>query len=67
MADIHRKQAKRQRAEREEAPAADYDALLLLERLESLLEEMEELEVSSREEIEARIEALHQELDAQDA
>lgn len=43
----------------------DYDALLLLERLESLLEEMEELGVSSRAEIEERIEALNQQLDAE--
>jgi hypothetical protein len=65
MADIHRKKARRRRVEHEAAPdAPDYDALLLLERLESLLEEMEELAVSSREEIEARIAALHQALDA---
>jgi hypothetical protein len=64
MADTQRKKARR-RAEREEVPdAPDYDALLLLERLESLLEEMEELGVSSRAEIEARIAALNQALDA---
>ena len=68
MTDIHRKKVRRQRVDQEEAPdAPDYDALLLLERLESLLEEMEEVEVSSRDEIEARIAALHQALDAEDA
>ena len=68
MPDIHRKKIKRRRGAEEETPnAPDYDALLLLERLESLLEEMEELGVSNREEIEARIAALHQALDAQDA
>ena len=45
---------------------SDYDALLVLERLESLLEEMEELGVSSRAEIEARIEALNRQLDAEE-
>jgi len=65
MPDTRHKKAKSRRAGQEEAPGApDYDALLLLERLESLLEEMEELGVSSREEVEARIAALHQELDA---
>ena len=49
----------------EKAPAdPNYQTLLLLEQLESLLEEMEELGVSSRAEIEARIEALNQQLDA---
>lgn len=67
MADTRRKKTKR-RPEPEEAPdAPDYDTLLLLERFESLLEEMEELGVSSREEIEAKIAALHQALDAEDA
>ena len=64
MADKSRKPAKRQRDGAENAPAEpDYDTLLLLDRLESLLEEMEELGVSSRAEIEARIEALNQQLD----
>ncbi len=66
MAYGPRKQAKRRNEEEETSDAPDYDALLLLERLESLLEEMEELEVSSREEIEARIAALHQRLDEEE-
>jgi hypothetical protein len=67
MPDIHRKKTTRQRDEAAETPdAPDYDDLLLLERLESLLEEMEELGVVSREEVEARIAALHQALDAED-
>ncbi|HEU5199934.1 MAG TPA: hypothetical protein VFU32_09865 [Ktedonobacterales bacterium] len=67
MADKSRKPGKRQRNGAENAPAEpDYDTLLLLERLESLLEEMEELGVSSRAEIEARIEALNQQLDAEE-
>ncbi len=53
-----------QKPEQTPADAPDYDTLLLLERLESLLEEMEELGVSTRAEIEARIEALNEELDA---
>lgn len=64
MADKSRKPGKRQPNGVEGAPAEpDYDTLLLLERLESLLEEMEELGVSNRAEIEARIEALNQQLD----
>jgi hypothetical protein len=67
MADKSRKPGNRQHHGAEDAPAEpDYDTLLLLERLESLLEEMEELGVSSRAEIEARIEALNQQLDAEE-
>jgi hypothetical protein len=68
MAKMNPNKPKRQREEAEAArPAdADYDVLLLLERLESLLEEMEELGVSTRQEIEARIAALHQQLDAEE-
>ena len=67
MAAKSRKPEKRQQNGAEGAPAEpDYDTLLLLERLESLLEEMEELGVSSRAEIEARIEALNQQLDAEE-
>ncbi len=64
MADKSRKPGRGRQHGAEDAPAEpDYDTLLLLERLESLLEEMEELGVSSRAEIEARIEALNQQLD----
>jgi hypothetical protein len=67
MAKSNPNTSKRQRDEEEERPDdADYDTLLLLERLESLLEEMEELGVSTREEIEARIAALHEKLDAEE-
>ncbi len=67
MTNPHRKKARRQREDGEETPdAPDYDALLLLERLESLLEEMEELGVSNRAEIAARIAALNQQLDAEE-
>ncbi len=37
----------------------EYDLLLLLEALESLVEEMDELKVASRAEAEARIRELH--------
>jgi hypothetical protein len=68
MKDVHRKKPKRRRdAEEDTSDASDYKALLLLEQLESLLEEMEELGVSSRAEIEARIDALHQQLDAEES
>lgn len=64
MADAHRKKPRhRDDAEKGAPGAADYAMLLLLERLESLLEEMEELGVSSRAELEARIAALHEQLD----
>jgi len=66
MADTRRKKTKR-RPEHDEAPdGPDYDTLLLLERFESLLEAMEELGVSSREEIAEKIAALHQAQDAAD-
>ncbi len=41
----------------------EYDLMVLLERLESLLEDMDELGVRSREELAARISDLHQQLD----
>lgn len=67
MARKNPNKPKRQLDEEDESPAdADYDVLLLLERLESLLEEMEELGVSTRQEIEARIAALHEQLDAEE-
>ncbi|HLY29579.1 MAG TPA: hypothetical protein VKQ36_01000 [Ktedonobacterales bacterium] len=41
----------------------EYDALLLLERLESLEEEMEELGVTTLAELRQRIAELHQQMD----
>lgn len=41
----------------------EYDLMMLLEQLESLREEMEELQVKSLEEVEQRIAELHRELD----
>ncbi len=46
--------------------AADYDALLLLERLESLEEDMEELGITSRDQLRQRIAELHRRLDEED-
>ncbi len=43
--------------------SAEYDTMLVLERLESLEEEMVELGVSTLEEVRQRIAALHQRLD----
>jgi hypothetical protein len=49
-----------------ELDPAEYDALLRLERLESVEEEMMELGVTSLEEIRQRIAELHRELDEQE-
>jgi hypothetical protein len=43
----------------------EYDLLLLLERLESLVEEMDELGVASRAEVVARIAGIHSRLEAE--
>lgn len=43
---------------------AEYDTMLILERLESLEEEMAELGVSTLDEVRARIAELHRKLDA---
>ena len=40
----------------------EYDTLMLLERLESLEEEMEELEITTLDDVRARIRDLHAEL-----
>jgi hypothetical protein len=40
----------------------EYDTLMLLERLESLEDEMDELEVNTRDELRERIRDLHAEL-----
>ncbi len=48
----------------EDFDPAEYDAMVQLERLESLEEEMTELGVKSLDEVRARIAAQHKELDA---
>jgi len=45
--------------------SSEYEQLALLERLESLREDMEELEVTTLAEVNQRIEELHKELDRQ--
>ncbi|MHB1135134.1 MAG: hypothetical protein ACYC4L_22405 [Chloroflexota bacterium] len=45
----------------------EYARMMLLEQLESLREEMQELGVSTLVEIEAKLAALHAELDDEDA
>ena len=47
----------------EEMDAADYDDMELLERLESLREDMEDLGVTTLAEVIKRIEEMHQRLD----
>ncbi len=44
----------------------DYEAMLLLDRLETLREDMEELGITTRADLEARIEALHRQLDREE-
>lgn len=41
----------------------EYDLMLLLDRLESLLEDMEELGIDTREQAQAKIADLHRQLD----
>ena len=41
----------------------EYDTMMLLERLESLEEEMEELEITTLDDLRTRIRDLHAELD----
>jgi hypothetical protein len=48
------------------AEPAEYDQMLLLERLESLEEEMEELGVASLDDLRRRIAELHRRLDEED-
>lgn len=52
--------------EREEqaGTSEEYELMLELERLESLREEMEELGISTTAELEAKIAALHRQMDA---
>ncbi len=50
--------------ERDDTEQAQYDLMMELDQLESLKEEMEELGVSTIDEIEARMRNLHQKLDS---
>ena len=52
-----------ERIQNEPEDEEEYDLMLHLERLESLLEEMEELRVSSKAEVERKIQELHKEMD----
>ena len=45
---------------------AEYESMLVLERLESLQEDMEELGVRTLDDVRRRIEELHRQLDEQD-
>lgn len=47
-------------------PASEYELLDLLDRIETLIEDMDELGVRSREEAEALMETVHARLDALD-
>lgn len=53
-------------ASRATAGRAEYDLMLLVERYESLAEDMEELGVATRDEVRAKIAELHRRLDAQE-
>lgn len=44
-------------------PTTEYDLLDLLDRLESLVEDMDDLAITTREEAEALIATIHQRLD----
>jgi hypothetical protein len=67
MSDDGTKPGSNGREERDEEErghdSAEYDIMLVLERLESLEEDMVELDVSTLEEVRQRIAALHQRLD----
>ena len=67
MSDDRAKPGSNGREERDEEDRghdpAEYDTMLVLERLESLEEEMVELGVSTLEEVRQRIATLHQRLD----
>lgn len=47
-------------------PTSEYELLDLLDRIETLIEDMDELGVQSREEAEALMETVHARLDALD-
>jgi len=49
--------------QRERSEEAEYDLLLLLDRLESLLEDMDELGIRTREQLEIRIAEMHRKID----
>jgi len=44
----------------------EYDTMLLLDRLEELREDMDDLGITSRDQLEARIRELHEQLDAKE-
>ena len=47
-------------------PTTEYDLLDLLDRLESLVEDMDDLAVATRDDAEAQIATIHQRLDEQE-
>lgn len=47
-------------------PTTEYDLLDLLDRLESLVEDMDDLAVTTRDEAEAQIAAIHKRLDEEE-
>ncbi len=53
-------------ASRGDLEPAEYESMLVLERLESLQEDMEELGVRTLDDVRRRIEELHRQLDEQD-
>ncbi len=68
MSDARGAGPRRPRSQSASLPAREreeYDLLLLLEALESLVEEMDELGVKTRAEAEARIRELHSRLEAE--
>jgi hypothetical protein len=65
MAEISKQRIAREE-EREAYSEEEYSEMELLERLECLLEDMEDLGVTTLAEVQARIDELHQRLDARD-
>ncbi|HEX2348747.1 MAG TPA: hypothetical protein VHI51_09975 [Ktedonobacterales bacterium] len=62
MADKHGR-ASDGASDDDELDDEEYDTMMLLERLESLEEEMEELEITTLDDLRTRIRDLHAELD----
>jgi hypothetical protein len=63
MGKIDAKKKKPDEVKEEQLPEEDYDELELLERLETLREDMEDLGVKTLEEVVQRINGLHHKLD----